>query len=43
MQEILRKMSKTEDRFTAKSEERASVQQGNRQLSREFLQNVYSP
>ena len=48
MPEMVKKSSKTWDRFTAisdlqNSNERVSVQPGNRQLSRKFLDKVYSP
>ena len=48
MPEILKKWSKTGDRFTATSDlqnnvEHASIQAGNRQLSQKFLEKVYSP
>ena len=46
--EILRKLSKTGDRFTAITdlqgkEERALFQSRNRQLSQKFSEQVYSP
>ena len=48
MAEILKKSSKTEDRFTATSdlqnnEEHALFRAGNRQLSQKFPEQVYSP
>ena len=48
MLEILKKPSKTEDRFTATSDlqnnaERVSFQTVNRQLSQKFLEQAYSP
>ena len=48
MPEILKKSSKTGDKFTAISdlqnnEERVLFQVGNRQLNRKFSEQVYSP
>ena len=48
MPEILKKSSKTGDRFSAISdlqnnEERVLFQAGNRQLSQKFLEQVYTP
>ena len=48
MPEILKKSSKTRDRFTATSDlqnnvERVLFQAGNRQLSQKFPKEVYSP
>ena len=48
MPEILKKLSKTGDRFTAISdlqnnEEHVLFLAGNRQLSQKFLEQVYSP
>ena len=48
MLEILKESSKTGDRFTAISdvqndEERVLFQDGNRQLSRKFSEQVYDP
>ena len=48
MREVLKKSPKTEDRFTAISdlqnnEESVLYQSGHRQLSKNFLEQAYSP